>query len=110
VFPAPFGPRKPNTWPASTARSSPARAVVPRYLLVSSRHSMAAVIPPPLFSHRTSTLGGIFVGVVSTGTSSASSFGRDGVFGRDGGAAADVGGRPGGPPRQAACVGGPWLW
>src|SRR5215831_13164368 len=123
VFPAPFGPRKPNTWPASTARSSPARAVVPRYLLVSSRHSMAAVIPPPLFSHRTSTLGGIFVGVVSTGTSSASSFGRDGVFGRDGGAAAagearqlplwpaaDIGGRLGGAVPSGGLFGWAVAW
>src|SRR5215475_13592016 len=45
VLPAPFGPRKPNTWPASTVRSSPASAVVPRYLLVSPRHSMTAVTP-----------------------------------------------------------------
>jgi len=31
VFPAPFGPRKPNTEPSGTVRSSPARArIFPR--------------------------------------------------------------------------------
>src|SRR5262245_39012400 len=83
VLPAPFGPRKPNTWPASTVRSSPASAVVPRYLLVSPRHSMTAVTPasalrldaprPGALPSPDATLGGSYAGVVSTGTSSVSS-------------------------------------
>src|ERR1700742_4625580 len=55
VFPAPLGPRKPNTSPRSTERSRPARAVLPvravPYRLTSAAASTAvSAIEDPTFS------------------------------------------------------------
>ena len=43
VFPAPFGPRKPNTSPAATLRLNPETAVSEPYRFVRSSNAMGAV-------------------------------------------------------------------
>src|SRR5215203_806543 len=47
VFPAPFGPTRPNTSPLPTERSAPPNASTRPYLLVNPETSMAFTLCPP---------------------------------------------------------------
>ena len=47
VFPEPFGPSRPNSWPGSTRNDTPSRAVCSGYRLMSDSTSMLASAPWP---------------------------------------------------------------
>jgi len=47
VFPAPFGPIKPEIWPCSTTKETRSSATMPPKRRVTSRTSRRAIVPGP---------------------------------------------------------------